>query len=116
MPHFTAMPHFLAPSSEEDPSLGVACCRSLRQGTGDLGVLDPDGLCVDKGVCAKVRQLATIAAVFDATDGNARVRRSEAVDENTAGGEVARDVASHFDVSSPEIAAQTKLACIGHTY
>src|SRR5262249_21916318 len=35
--------------------------------------------------------------------------------ENTAGVEIARDFASQLDVSGPEIAAQTELACIGRT-
>src|SRR5215470_19950140 len=77
------------------------------------GVLYPDGLCVYKGVCTEVRKLATVAAVFDAAYGNARVRSRETVDENTAGIEIACDSASQLDVSGPEIAAQTELACIG---
>src|SRR6516165_10937004 len=80
-----------------------------------LGVLDPDGLRVYKGVRTEVRKLATVAAVFDAAYRNARVRSSDAIDENTAGVEIARHFASQLDVSGPEIAAQTKLACIGRT-
>src|SRR5215471_5398600 len=80
-----------------------------------IGCLDPDGLCVYKGVCTEVRKLATVAAVSDAAYGNTRVSSSEAVDENTAGVEIARDFASQLDVSGPEIAAQTELACIGRT-
>src|SRR5215510_15548060 len=79
------------------------------------GVLDPDGLRVYKGVRTKVRQLATVAAVLDAAHGNARVRGSDPVDENTARVEIARHFASQLDVSGPEIAAQTELAGIGRT-
>src|SRR5262249_36739500 len=79
------------------------------------GGLDPDGLCVYNGVCTDVRKLATVAAVFDAAYGNARVRSRKAVDEDTAGVEIARDFASQLDVSRPEVAAQTELARIGRT-
>jgi len=41
---------------------------------------------------SEVRKLSTISAVFNAADGNPRVVSSEAVDENTAGVEIARDL------------------------
>src|SRR5215510_2884461 len=77
------------------------------------GVLDPDGLCVHKGVRAEMGELATVAAVLDAADGNARVGRRDPVDEHTAGVEFARDAASEVDVRGPQIAPQTELAGIG---
>src|SRR5262245_42756349 len=98
------------------PSSPYSCRPTLaRRVVGHLDVLDPDGLCVYKSVCTEVRQLATVATVFDATDGNARVGSSEPIDEDAAGVEIARDFPSQRDVSGPEIAAQTELACIGRT-
>src|SRR5262245_32749846 len=86
---------------------------NVRGMAASSGVFDPDGLCVHKGVRAEMGELATVAAVLDTADGNARVGRRDAVDEHTAGVEVARDAASQLDVGGPEIAAQTELAGIG---
>src|SRR5262249_14962488 len=44
-----------------------------------LDVVDPDGLCVYERVCTEISKLSTVAAVFDAAYGNARVRSSDAV-------------------------------------
>src|SRR5215475_3239537 len=72
-------------------------------------------VCAFTKACAPKCESSRPAAVFDAAYGNARVRSSDAIDENTAGVEIARDFASQPDVSGPEIAAQTELACIGRT-
>src|SRR5262249_16285498 len=108
-PHLNMTRSHIAPPFREAPFPRVLCHGCLRRVVGYLGVLDPDGLRVYKGV------RTTVAAVFDAAYGNARVRSSDAIDENTAGVEIARDFASQPDVSGPEIAAQTELACIGRT-
>src|SRR5262249_3323477 len=114
-PHLNMARSYIAPPFREAPFPRVLCHGCLRRVVGYLGVLDPDGLRVYKGVRAEVRALATVAAVFDAAYGNAGVRSSDAVDENTAGAEIARDCGSQPDGSGPEIAAQTELACIGRT-
>src|SRR5262249_41431513 len=51
---------------KEAPFLRVPCHRCLRRVVGYLGVLDPDGLRVYKGVLTEVCKLATVAAVLDA--------------------------------------------------
>src|SRR5262245_27841680 len=86
---------------------------SVRGMADSSGVFDPDGLCVHEGVRTEVGELATVAAVLDAADGNARVGRRDPVDEHTAGVEIARNAASEVDVCGPKIAAQTELAGIG---
>src|SRR5262249_44799158 len=114
-PHLNMARSYIAPPFREAPFPRVLCHGCLRRVVGYLGVLDPEGLRVYKGVRTEVGELATVAAVFDAAYGNARVRSSDAIDENTAGVELACDFASQLDVSGPEITAQTELACIGRT-
>src|SRR5215510_4578677 len=103
------MPRLAALASAADnmclasSSVRVAKVRGMAASSG---VFDPDGLCVDEGVRAEVRELATVAAVLDPADGNARVGRRDAVDEHTAGVELARDAAGEVDVRGPEVAAQ----------
>src|SRR5262249_49358070 len=83
---------------------------NVRGMTESSRVFDPDGLRVHKCVRPEMRELATVAAVLDAADRNARVRGGHAVDEHAAGVEIARDLASQLDVPGPEIASQAELA------
>src|SRR5687767_9066046 len=55
------------------------------RGRGLLDVLDPDGLGVHELLDAEFRQLAPVAAVLDAAEGEARVGLHRAVDEDAAG-------------------------------
>src|SRR5262245_54585667 len=61
---------------------------------------------------SEVRQLSAITAVLDTADGNSRIRRCHAIDEDTARIQVARNLASQVDILGPQIAAQAELACV----
>src|SRR5215467_10777071 len=103
---------YIAPPFREAPFLRVLCHRvessALRRSRSRRSARLQRR--AHRSVKARDR-----TAVFDAAYGNARVRSSDAIDENTAGVEIARDFASQPDVSGPEIAAQTELACIRRT-
>src|SRR5262249_57197823 len=88
------------------------CHRCLRRVVGYLGVLDPDGLRVDKGVRTEVGKLAPVAAVLDAAYGNARVGCSYAIDENATGIQITCNLAGQLNIFGPKIAAQPELACV----
>src|SRR6516225_2988730 len=59
-----------------------------------------------------MRQLPTITAVLYTADGDARIRRGNAIDEHAARVEITGNPASKLDILGPKVATKTKLACI----
>src|SRR5215831_3686272 len=61
---------------------------------------------------SEMRKLTSVAAVLDSTYRNTRVSSCNAIDEDAAGVQVACELAGQVDILGPEVAAQSKLACI----
>ena len=106
---------YFAPPFEEPPSRHVVSHRCLRRLVGHLDVFDPDRLRVHKRMQPEMREFATVPAVLDAADRNARIGSSDAVDEHSARKQLTCDPAGHVDIPGPEIAAQPELACVRRT-
>src|SRR5262245_26463816 len=96
---------YIAPPFEEAPFPRALCQRCLRRVLRYLGILDPDSLRVYKSVRTEVGKLTPVAAVFDAAYGNARVRRSDAIDENTSGIQITCYLAGQLNIVGPKITA-----------
>src|SRR5262245_36543102 len=90
--------------------------RCSRRRTATLGILDPDRLRIHERVGSEMRELPSVPAVFHAADRHARIRRGDAVDEDSTRIEVARDPAGQLDIRGPEIAAQPELASVRCSY
>src|SRR6266542_1686161 len=73
--------------------------------------------CLDIGEFANAvaAELAAVAAVFDAAEGQPRVGGNHTVDEDAAGFDAARQVLGAGGVASPQIRAQAVLGVVGET-
>src|SRR5690606_29199853 len=85
-------------------------CSSDLPG-GALG--DEDGFQADEGVDAFGGELAAVAALFDATEGEAGVGGDHGVDEGLAGFELVDETALLGAVSGPHAAAEAERAPVG---
>ena len=73
---------------------------------------DPDGLGIHKCMRPEMGEFPAVAAVLDASDRDTRIRCRNAIDEDTAGVQVACHLARQIDIFGPYVPAQPELTCI----
>src|SRR5947209_3090500 len=87
--------------------------RQLNRRRNEWRLLDPDGFDVDKLADADLGQLAAVAAVFDAAEGEAGIGFDCAVDKNAAGFDLGAEAFGQCDVGSPDAGAQAVARAVG---